>query len=81
MDTECRTLFNDTRHILKEVIGRETKDLCADVNVIVAEEGELTEATRFPETANTLLNKVEPVEKLLESALAIFKRLRSTPTP
>lgn len=78
MDTECRSLFRETHEQLKQVVYQEAKDLCADTHVIVAEEGELTEATRFPEIANTLRDRVDTAEWTLETAHGIVNTLRNT---
>lgn len=81
MNTECRSLFNETRDRLEQVVEQEARDLCADTHVIVAEEGELTEATRFQETANILRERVGTGEEMLEKALEIVKRLQRTSLP
>ena len=81
MDMECRSLFNETRERLGQVIEQEARDLCADTHVIVAEEGELTEATRFPETAEKLRERVNTGEEILEKAREIVNRLQRASLP
>ena len=79
MDAKCRSIFDKTRDRLEDVIAQEANDLCADAHVIVAEEGELTEATKFPEIAKILLDKIDPAEKTLGTAIDIVKRLQRVP--
>lgn len=68
METECHFLSRETHKQLKQAVYQEAKDICADHQVIVPEEGELAEATRFPETADTLRDKVDTAEWTLENS-------------
>ena len=76
--TDCRSLFTKTYKELRQVIDQEMENLCGNLHIIVAEEGEVTEATRFPDIANTLHDDVEKAEKTLEKACKIVDRLGST---
>lgn len=78
VDTGCHSVFTGVYAELRQVIDQEMQNLRSDLNVIVAEEGELTEATRFPDTARTLRDEVERAERTLELAHGIVGELRST---
>lgn len=78
VNTDCRSLFMKTHTELRQVMNQEMGNLCSDLHVIVAEEGEMTEATRFPDVASSLLDKIGVAETTLERAREIVARLRST---
>lgn len=78
VDTECHSLFTTVCAELRQAIDEEMRNLCNDLHVIVAEEGELTEATRFPETASMLSKKLKRAERTLGMARGIVDELRST---
>lgn len=78
VDTECHSLFTTVCAELRQVIDEETRNLSNDLHVIVAEEGELTEATRFPETASMLREELKRAERTLGMARGIVDELRST---
>lgn len=76
--TDCRSLFTKTHKELRQVIDQEMENLCGNLHIIVAEEGEVTEATSFPDIANTLHDGVEKAERTLGKACKIVGRLGST---
>ena len=79
--TDCRSLFTKTCKELRQVIDQEMENLCGNLHIIVAEEGELTEATRFPETAEKLRERVNTGEEILEKAREIVNRLQRASLP
>lgn len=80
ISTECRSLFTETFSELKQVIHQEMENLFGDLHNITAEEGEMTEATRFPGVASSLRDKLDVAEGTLKQAYEIVGRLRSIPS-
>lgn len=78
INTDCRSLFTEILSELKQVIHQEMGNLYSDLHNVMAEEGEMTEATRFPGIASSLRNKVDMAESTLKQACEIVGRLRST---
>ena len=61
--------------MLDEQVG----NICDDLHSIIAEEGEVTEARRFPEMARTPQLKVDAAQATLERAQRIVDGLKSQP--
>ena len=80
INTDCRSLFRETFSELKQVIHQEMENIYSDLHNVMAEEGEITEATRFPVVASRLRDKVDVAESTLQQACEIVGRLRNTPS-
>ncbi|KAF5862014.1 hypothetical protein ETB97_012252 [Aspergillus alliaceus] len=71
VEESCR----DLRQKLEEEVGH----ICNDLHSIVAEEGEVTEARRFPEVASMLQRKAQTAQETLERAQRIVNELKNAP--
>ncbi|KAE8380157.1 hypothetical protein BDV26DRAFT_258086 [Aspergillus bertholletiae] len=77
--TQCQAI---TREICQEMKGKvddEIDNICDDLHNIIAEEGEVTEARRFPEMASKLQRRVGAAQATLERAQRIVDNLKNTP--
>lgn len=64
---------------MKDLVDEQVGNICDDLHNIIAEEGEVTEARRFPEMASTLQRKVDAAQATLERAQRIVADLKNTP--
>lgn len=77
MDTNCRSLFRENQEELRRRVNEEMENIRSDLRVIIVEEGEMSEAARFPEVGRVLKGQVEVAGGILERAGGIACRLRN----
>ncbi|RMZ42023.1 hypothetical protein CA14_010444 [Aspergillus flavus] len=78
-EAQCRAVIRNTCQDMRRMVDEVVGNICNDLHSIVAEEGEATEARRFPEMASTLQRKVDAAQATLERAQRIVGDLKNTP--
>ncbi|KAB8270563.1 hypothetical protein BDV30DRAFT_228831 [Aspergillus minisclerotigenes] len=78
-EAQCRAVIRNTCQEMRRMVDEVVGNICNDLHSIVAEEGEVTEARRFPEMASTLQRKVDAAQATLERAQRIVGDLKNTP--
>ncbi|KAE8325321.1 hypothetical protein BDV39DRAFT_194466 [Aspergillus sergii] len=78
-ETQCRAVIENICREMKRMVDELVGNICHDLHSIVAEEGEVTEARRFPEMASTLQRNVDAAQATLERAQRIVGDLKNTP--
>ncbi|KAE8370056.1 hypothetical protein BDV27DRAFT_140731 [Aspergillus caelatus] len=78
-ESQCRAIVREICQEMKHTLDEQVGNICDDLHCIIAEEGEVTEARRFPEMASTLQFKVDAAQATLERAQRIVDGLKSQP--
>ncbi|PIG85793.1 hypothetical protein AARAC_011290 [Aspergillus arachidicola] len=78
-ESQRRAIVREIYQEMKDMVDEQVGNICDDLHNIIAEEGEVTEARRFPEMARTLQRKVDAAQATLERAQRIVGDLKNTP--
>ncbi|KAB8203587.1 hypothetical protein BDV34DRAFT_214505 [Aspergillus parasiticus] len=78
-EAQCQAVIRNTCQEMRRMVDEVVGNICNDLHSIVAEDGEVTEARRFPEMASTLQRKVNAAQATLERAQRIVGDLKNTP--
>lgn len=76
MEADRRNLAMENYAELNRTVSEEVRNICNDLHSVVAEEGEVAEATRFPELATSLRRRVQMAQQTLTRAQRIVGELR-----
>ncbi|KNG83860.1 hypothetical protein ANOM_007635 [Aspergillus nomiae NRRL 13137] len=78
-EAQFRASVREICQEMRRMVGEQVGNICDDLHSIIAEEGEVTEARRFPEMARTLQLKVDTAQATLERAQRIVDELENAP--
>ncbi|GAB1193803.1 hypothetical protein APSETT444_003033 [Aspergillus pseudonomiae] len=78
-EAQFRASVREICQEMRRMVGEQVGNICDDLHSIIAEEGEVTEARRFPEMARTLQLKVDTAQATLERAQRIVNELENAP--